>query len=83
MRVLLSLAAVTLAGCANNSSTTDAKYRETTALLWAERYDVALRKADEALRQAERNGDPRVTWRFRLLKAEVLLGERQSAAAVA
>jgi CHAT domain-containing protein len=83
MRVLLSLAAVTLAGCANNSSTTDAKYRETTALLWAERYDVALRKVDEALRQAERNGNPRLTWRFRLLKAEVLLGERQSAAAVA
>ncbi len=81
MRFLLCLAAVALAGCANNPVTLDTEYRETTALLWAERYDLALRKAAEALQQAERRGDPRATWRFRLLKAEVLLGQRQALAA--
>jgi CHAT domain-containing protein/Tfp pilus assembly protein PilF len=83
MRALLALAAVALAGCASNSGSPDAEYRAARALLWAEHYDQALLRADEALRRAERNGDPRVTWRFRLLKAEVLLGERQAPAASA
>lgn len=70
-----------LAACRARPPSLDREYREARSLLNAERYPLALKKTDEGLRQAESQNNLRVAWRFRLLKSEVLLGERQASGA--
>src|SRR5579872_4891615 len=79
MRVALAIASLMVAGCASKPDSLDAAYRDTRSLLQSEQYTLALTRIDDALRIAERNPDVRVRWRFRFLKAEILLAERRAA----
>ena len=83
MRVALSLAVLALAGCANNSKSLDADDQDARRLLAAEQYPQALSGAEDGLRRAGRNAPSKTAWRFRLLKAEILLAERDGSAAAA
>jgi CHAT domain-containing protein/predicted negative regulator of RcsB-dependent stress response len=83
MRVPLSLLVLTFVGCGGHSGSLDAEYRSARSLLQAEQYSLALTKAEDGLRKAERQRNSAVGWQFRLLKAEVLLGQRQAASAAA
>ena len=83
MWVLLSLVVLTLAGCAARSGSLEAEYRSARNLFQVEQYSSALSKAEEGLQQAERQHNATLAWRFRLLKAEILLGQRRASAAAA
>src|SRR5690348_8346869 len=83
MRTGFWLAIALLAGCRNESSSLTAEWQAARDLLRSERYDPALAKADIGLAQAKQLGDVAGEWRFRLLKAEVLVGKREPARAIA
>ena len=83
MRRLAALTVVMLASCRHGAPSLDAEYQEARSLLSSERYDAALPKADEGLRRAERSGTEAERWRFRLLKGDILIGQRSSAKALA
>ena len=78
---LLVLAALGLAACGSNVRRLDEEFRDATALRRAERFDLALPKTDAGLGRAEKSGDLRAVWRFRLLKVDILLGYREVAQA--
>ena len=78
MRVPLWLVALILAGCRSNAGSLDLEYRNARDLLRSEQYVAALSKIEDGLQRAERDPDLHVRWRFRLLKAEVLLAKRQA-----
>ncbi len=83
MRILLLIASLLATGCASNSGSFDAEYGQIRTLLQSEQYAVAEKRIDAILQQAEGLPDARVHWRFRLLKAETLLGERRLSDAAA
>src|SRR5580658_1286880 len=76
MRFVL-LAFLGLAGCGNRARPLDEEFRDAVALRRAERFDLALAKADASLGRAEGIGDIRAAWRFRILKADIVLGHRE------
>ncbi len=80
MRTLVWLGLLGLAGCQVDSETT---FRDTRALLRAERFEPALTQAETGLRRAEQKRDRVLEWRFRILKAEILLAWREVPQAVA
>src|SRR5487761_1310712 len=82
MRILPWLTVVLLTGCKSQVGSLEMELRSTEDLLRTERYDLALPKAEEGLRRAERSGNLNFEWRFRLLKAEILLGRRLAAQAL-
>jgi CHAT domain-containing protein/Tfp pilus assembly protein PilF len=82
MRILPWLTLVLLTGCESHMDSLEMESRSTQDLLRTERYDLALPKAEDGLRRAERSGDLNFEWRFRLLKAEILLGRRLAAQAL-
>ncbi|HLK50808.1 MAG TPA: CHAT domain-containing protein [Bryobacteraceae bacterium] len=71
------------AGCGGTTGSFDAEYRQAQRLLQSEQYKPALARIEDVLRQSGRHPDERVRWRFRLLKAETLLAERQAPEAAA
>lgn len=75
-RLLACLAAFVFAACRSHSDVSN-EYRLARELLQAERYDAALSLADRWLRHSQQNLNPDFEWRFRLLKAEVLLARHQ------
>src|SRR5579884_3655394 len=83
MRILLLIASLLAAGCASSSGSFDADYGQIRTLLQSEQYALAEKRIDATLQQAEGLPDARVHWRFRLLKAETLLGERRLSEAAA
>ena len=80
---MAGLAIVAATACRSGIRSADAQYREAQRLLAGERYDTALPLADEGLSRAERNGTAEDKWRFRLLKADTLIGQRLAARALA
>ena len=48
-----------------------------------EQYNLALPIAERALARAERTANQSEAWRFRLLKADIVIGQRQSAKTLA
>ncbi|HEX8986161.1 MAG TPA: CHAT domain-containing protein [Bryobacteraceae bacterium] len=83
MRVAVWLWIVVLAGCQHGRVSPEAAFRGAHALLRAERYEPALAEAEEGLRSAEQHHDLLFTWRFRVLKAEILLARREVPQSVA
>src|SRR5579871_5356120 len=83
MRVLLAVTVLVLAACRSAAPTLDADYRTAEGLLASEQYDAASAKTGQALARAEQVAKPEEIWRFRLLKAEILIGQRQAAKALA
>ena len=74
MRWLLALAAVTFLGCGRDSGSPDEELRKTELLLRTERFDTVGAQIDGLLLRAAKHHDVRAEWRFRLDKAEALLG---------
>ncbi len=72
-----------LAACGNVNRLSDAQYRTAEDLLGREKYDQALPAAERGLELAQRNGSEKDRWRFRLLKADILIGQRKRAEALA
>lgn len=83
MRVALSLLLLVLAGCVERAPSLDAEYRAAENSLHSEQYQAAFSQSESGWRRAARQGDRAAFVRFRLLQAEVLLGERQASAALA
>jgi len=83
MRLSLWFVILALASSRSNVASLDDQYRNANDLLHGEQYDVALARIGDSLSQAEQSGDPRIQWRFRLLKAEILLGQRLASQALA
>ena len=83
MRVLIALCAFTFTACRSSGPSLDAEYRAAQNLLVTERYDQALARTNQALIQAERSPQASDRWRFRLLKADIMIGQRQSAQTLA
>ena len=77
MRVAVWLCIVALAGCQHGPVPPEAAFRSAHTLLRAERYEPALAEAEQGLRSAEQRRDLLFTWRFRVLKAEILLARRE------
>ena len=72
-----------LAGCAGHRGVLKGEYEDARKLLQSEQYSAGLTEAEDGLRKAERKHDAAFLWRFRLLKAELLLGQRQASSAAA
>ncbi|HEY1239485.1 MAG TPA: CHAT domain-containing protein [Bryobacteraceae bacterium] len=82
MRVVVWLAVAGLAGCGHGRRSLADEPETIRRLLQSERYDVAQTRANDDLSQARQTGDLKLEWRFRLLKAEVLVARRDAAAAL-
>lgn len=82
MRVVVWLAVAGLAGCGHGRRSLVDEPEAIRHLLQSERYDVALARADNDLSKAHKIADARLEWRFRLLKAEILVARRDPAAAL-
>lgn len=74
--VFALLLAVLLIGCRINVIPPGQEYVEARNLLRGERFELASRKVDDGIRRARSGGDAQLTWRFRLLNVEILLGQR-------
>ena len=83
MRVFLGLLVFWLAACRSRAPSLDEDFRAARNLLLTEQYDLALPITDRALVRAEGSGKPADRWRFGLLKADILIGQRQSAKTLA
>src|SRR5215469_48271 len=83
MRVLLSLTALLLAGCVTQPRSLSGDYRAAINLLQSDQHLLALSKAESGLTRASQAKDLIFEWRFRLLKAEILLAQRKPSAALA
>lgn len=83
MRVLLALTVLAFAACRSSVHSLDAEFREVRSLLPGEQYALALPKAEAGLSHAERSGNLADLWRFRLLKADILIGQRLAAKTLA
>jgi CHAT domain-containing protein len=81
--VLLALTLLALAACRSSVRSLDTEFREAQSLLSGEQYDLALPKAEEGLSHAERSGNTAELWRFRLLKADIQMGQRLAARTLA
>src|SRR5580698_10032023 len=81
MRLLL-LAVVGLAACGDRPRNIEESIRAASELRRAERFDLALAKAEAALGPAGRSADPGAMWRLRQLKVDILLGHREAAQAL-
>jgi tetratricopeptide (TPR) repeat protein len=79
MRLVPALAIVSLAACRSRVPSLDDEFGSARALLQHEQYSLALPVAERALARAERDGNSLDKWRFRLLKADIMIGQRQSA----
>jgi CHAT domain-containing protein len=79
MRFAITPALFILTACRSGVPTLDSAYQEATNLYNVERFDDALPKVDQGLARAERNGTERQRWQFRLLKADLLIGQRERA----
>jgi len=76
VRLTLLLAAFLLAGCQTAGSLGERAQRGDD-LLRAERYREEVPFAEDGLRTAERTGNLDLIWRFRLLRADGLMGQRE------
>jgi hypothetical protein len=81
-RVQFALAFFVLAACQTRVPSLESEYRAVRTLVAGERYDLALPKAEAGLARAEQTGSDKDRWRFRLLKADILIGQRFSAKAL-
>ncbi|MGH9665157.1 MAG: hypothetical protein ACRD9L_12095, partial [Bryobacteraceae bacterium] len=72
-----------LAGCRSHTTSLEDEARSARELLRSEDYDRALTKAGDGLQRAAQSGDRKFEWRFRLLKAEILLARRDISQAAA
>jgi len=79
MRILFALILLALTACRSKVPSLDDEYRSARELLVREQYSVALPIAERALARAEQAGNQQEVWRFRLLTADIVIGERQSA----
>ncbi len=79
--VVVSIVA-TLAACGRGVTAPDADLQYVRSLVTSERYDLALREAEDGLHRAERNGADADRWRFRVLVAEILIGKRREGEAL-
>jgi len=82
MRFAITLALFILAACRSGVPTLDSVYQEAANLCNVERFDDALPKVDQGLARAERDGTEKQRWQFRLLKADLLIGQRERAKAL-
>src|SRR5215831_4371498 len=78
IRVQLALSILAFAAFSGCGPSLDAEYRQIRGLLDREQYDLALPRAEKALARTARRRDARDLWRFRLLKAEITMGQRLS-----
>lgn len=69
-----------LCGCHSHIASLEDQFQQASSLMRRERYDLALTRTEEGLRLAEQGHDAWLQWRFRLLKADVLMGRRSAAA---
>jgi CHAT domain-containing protein len=76
MRPLLLFTALFLIGCRTNGSL-DRQAERADLLLRQERYNEELIVAEDGLQAAQAGKDPQRVWRFRLLKADGLMGKRE------
>ena len=83
MRIWVALTVLAFAACRSSVHSFDAEFREARSLLPSEQYGLALPKAEAGLSRAERSGSPSDLWRFRLLKADILIGQRLAAKTLA
>ena len=83
MRVWVVLTLLAFAACRSGVQSLDAELREARNLLPSEQFSLALPKAEAGLARAERIGNPAMLWRFRLLKADILIGQRLAAKTLA
>jgi CHAT domain-containing protein/Tfp pilus assembly protein PilF len=80
--LLLLLSVVSLVGCRSNADKLNEEAVSARSLLRSERYDLALAKAEDGLDRAERAHKLTFEWQFRLLKVEILLGQRSNSQAL-
>jgi CHAT domain-containing protein len=78
MRWLPALAAVTFLGCGSDSGSLEGELRNIEHLLRTERFATVGAQIDGLLLRATKRHDARAEWRFRLDKAEALLGQESS-----
>ena len=81
MRVSIAIAALVLIGCSHDSASLGSEYQAAARLLRAEKYGSALEKIEDGIRRTGRAPDSYQLWRFRLLKADLLLAQRRTAEA--
>jgi CHAT domain-containing protein/Tfp pilus assembly protein PilF len=82
-RILLGLSALLLSTCNSRVPSVDAEFRDIQSLLSHEQYDLAMPKAEQCLTRAEHRRNATELWRFRLLKAEIQIGQRLAARTLA
>jgi CHAT domain-containing protein/tetratricopeptide (TPR) repeat protein len=78
-RCLLALTIIIFAACRSSVISLDAEFHQAQDLLSQERYELALPRAEEGLARAQRIGVEADLWRFRLLKADIQMGQRLAA----
>jgi CHAT domain-containing protein/Tfp pilus assembly protein PilF len=83
MRIVSALAFLAIAACPSRGPSLDDEFRSARKLLVREQYNLALPIAERALARAERTANQSEAWRFRLLKADIVIGQRQSAKTLA
>lgn len=83
MRLWVALTVLAFTACRSGVQSLDAEFREARSLLPGEQFALALPKAEAGLARAERIGNPAILWRFRLLKADILIGQRLAAKTLA
>jgi CHAT domain-containing protein/Tfp pilus assembly protein PilF len=76
IRVQFALTVLAFTAFRGSGPSLDAEFRDIGGLLSREQYDLALPRADKALARAEHTGNVSDVWRFRLLKAEIVIGQR-------
>ena len=80
--LLLSASVLQVAGGRGSIESIDDEFANAWKLNRSEQFDVALPKTEEGLRRAERAGNALLVWRFRLLKVEILRGQRKTRASL-
>src|SRR5580700_1758421 len=82
MRRFVALAALLLIGCEGRLRPLEGELTKARQWLRTEQFDQVLGQADQWLQLAREKQDLKLLWRFRLVKAEALLGQERSFAEV-
>ena len=81
MRLPVALMVLLLVACSSGqrgtAPTSDAEYNAAQHLLYSEHFEPALAAARAGLARAEQKGSTAERWKFRLLVADTLLGQRK------
>jgi CHAT domain-containing protein/tetratricopeptide (TPR) repeat protein len=82
MQKLVALAALTLIACRARPESLDRELLQGQQWLQTEQFGLVLSHVDEWIRSAGQGENPKFQWRFRLLKANALLGKASASSEV-